>query len=86
MAISYQFNAKRHNVGKMRSDKRRNARKQKGVYGVNDTAAVFVTDRKIRREEKKRQKKIEKKARKAGKKNKMQVEEDGEGEGDMEVE
>jgi len=74
MAINYQFNAKRHKVAKMRSDKRRNARIQKGIYNVNDPTANYVTDRKMRREEKKRQKKIEKKARKAEKKNKMQTE------------
>ena len=76
MAITYQFNAKRHNVKKINANKRRNIRKQKGTYNVNDTEHKPVTsDRKERREEKKRQKKIAKKARKADKKNKMQTEE-----------
>lgn len=87
MAITYQFNAKRHNVGKIRSHKRRNARIQKGVYAVNDSGSIPVTDRKIRREEKKRQKKIEKKVRKNEKKNRMQVEEvDSDDAQDMEIE
>ena len=87
MAINYQFNSKKQNVAKQRTDKRRNARKQKGIYGVNDASVKLLTDRKIRREEQKRQKKIEKKAKKAEKRNKMQTEEDPSGsDEDMQLE
>ena len=61
MGINSFANQKKRNVRKINSDKRTNARRQKGIFNVNENNKSRKTPKQLRREKAKRDKKVEKK-------------------------
>ena len=62
------INLKRNHMTKKKSDKRRNIRRQFGIFNVNENNKNLVTAKKERRENVKLARKIEKKSKKLEKK------------------